>query len=189
MYPVHRVLDESTLVLNRSWMPIGFSTVRMALIRAFAGRALFIHPETLAVHDLESWFALDGRPGVDIRTPNRWVRRPEVVLMKTQHRQVRVIPSCTRRGILDRDRWTCQYCGHAPGRGNLTVDHILPRSRGGPTSWENCVAACTHCNQRKGNRTPDEANLPLHRRPISPFLPGMPGVIPDAWVKFLPVGA
>jgi 5-methylcytosine-specific restriction endonuclease McrA len=183
------VLDEPTLVLNRSWMPIGFATVRFALTRAFAGRALFILPEDLTVHTLSSWLGMGSIPERDVRTPSRYIRKPEVILMQTTHRRTRVVPACTRRGVLDRDRWTCQYCGRNPGRGKLSVDHVVPRSKGGQTSWDNCVAACTHCNQRKGDRTPEEALLPLRRRPISPFLPRMPGQIPDSWVKFLPMRA
>jgi 5-methylcytosine-specific restriction endonuclease McrA len=180
-------LEDPTLVLNRSWMPIGFSTVRIALTRAFATRALFILPDDLTVHELGSWLRMEGIPGRDIRTPTRWVKKPEVILMQTTHRRTRIVPACTRRGILDRDRWTCQYCADRPGRGHLSVDHILPRSKGGVTSWDNCVAACTRCNQRKGDRTLEQSGLGLIGRPLSPFLPGMPGRIPDSWVKFLPM--
>jgi 5-methylcytosine-specific restriction endonuclease McrA len=75
---------------------------------------------------------------------------------------------CSRRGVLARDRETCMYCGAQPGRANLTVDHILPRSRGGQTVWENVVAACRECNHRKGDRTPEEANMKLAYRPRQP---------------------
>jgi 5-methylcytosine-specific restriction endonuclease McrA len=67
-----------------------------------------------------------------------------------------------------RDRDTCQYCGAMPGRKRLTIDHILPRSRGGVTSWENCVAACEACNHRKGDRTPVEARMTLRSAPAAP---------------------
>lgn len=75
---------------------------------------------------------------------------------------------CSRRGVIARDRDTCQYCGTQPGRAHLTVDHVLPRSRGGPTSWENVVTACRDCNHRKGGRTPDEANMILLTTPRQP---------------------
>jgi len=72
----------------------------------------------------------------------------------------------SRRGILARDEHTCQFCSATAGP--LTVDHVLPRSRGGRTSWENCVAACKRCNHRKGDRTPEEAGMRLARKPGRP---------------------
>ncbi len=74
----------------------------------------------------------------------------------------------TRRGILSRDNYTCQYCGVMPPRKELTVDHIIPRSRGGKTTWENVVTACQKCNGRKGSRTPDEAHMKLRAQPKRP---------------------
>lgn len=75
---------------------------------------------------------------------------------------------CSRRGVLARDRETCQYCGSQPGRLQLTVDHVQPRSQGGQTTWENVVTACRDCNHRKGGRTPDQANMLLLSRPRQP---------------------
>jgi 5-methylcytosine-specific restriction endonuclease McrA len=75
------------------------------------------------------------------------------------------LASFTRAGVLKRDAWTCQYCGKLA----TTMDHVLPRSRGGRTTWYNCVAACSECNRRKGNRTPEEANLKLRRKPFQPL--------------------
>jgi 5-methylcytosine-specific restriction endonuclease McrA len=80
----------------------------------------------------------------------------------------RVSLPLTRRTVLARDHYTCQYCGQQPSRKDLTVDHILPRSRGGHTAWDNVVAACQRCNGRKGNRTPEEANLKLKSKPAEP---------------------
>jgi 5-methylcytosine-specific restriction endonuclease McrA len=76
----------------------------------------------------------------------------------------------SRRTLINRDNHTCQFCGDKEGP--LTIDHVMPRSRGGATSWENCVAACLHCNHRKGNKTPEEAHMRLYtvpRRPSDPF--------------------
>jgi 5-methylcytosine-specific restriction endonuclease McrA len=94
----------------------------------------------------------------------------------------------SRRAILLRDSFTCQYCGTQPGREYLTIDHIMPRSRGGRTDWENTVAACGACNRRKGNRTPEEANMLLLRQPIRPRFWAMalmmsPGH--EVWRKYL----
>ena len=74
----------------------------------------------------------------------------------------------SRRTVLARDMYTCQYCGGQPGRSDLTIDHVLPRSRGGATTWENVVTACGPCNRRKGDRTPDESNMHLRSKPERP---------------------
>ncbi len=94
----------------------------------------------------------------------------------------------SRRAILLRDAYTCQYCGSQPGRELLTIDHIMPRSRGGRTDWENTVAACGSCNRKKANRTPDEAHMMLARPPVRPRFWAMAlMMIPgnDAWRKYL----
>jgi 5-methylcytosine-specific restriction endonuclease McrA len=75
---------------------------------------------------------------------------------------------CSRRGIFARDRETCQYCGIQPGRSQLTMDHVLPRSQGGATTWENVVTACRECNHRKGGRTPEQASMLLLATPRQP---------------------
>jgi len=88
----------------------------------------------------------------------------------------RLGPPLTRRTVLARDRYTCQYCGSPwpatggaqPGKRHLTVDHVLPRCRGGQTTWDNVVAACEPCNRRKGDRTPEEAGMRLLSRPARP---------------------
>ncbi len=75
---------------------------------------------------------------------------------------------CSRRAVLARDGEACQYCGAQPGRAHLTIDHVLPRSQGGTTAWENVVAACAACNHRKANRTPQQAGMKLARQPRRP---------------------
>ena len=95
----------------------------------------------------------------------------------------------SRRTVLARDHYTCQYCGTQPGKANLTVDHVLPRSRGGETTWENVVTACGPCNRRKGNRTPEEANLNLQSQPNRPrylAITLMAGAsAPEVWDKYM----
>lgn len=94
----------------------------------------------------------------------------------------------SRRAVLLRDNFTCQYCGGQPGKEHLTLDHIIPRSRGGRMDWENVVTACAPCNRRKANRTPDEANMRLLSVPVRPrfwaiTLLTSPGN--DVWRKYL----
>ncbi|MBN1886449.1 MAG: HNH endonuclease [Thermoflexales bacterium] len=98
--------------------------------------------------------------------------------------------SASRRSVLLRDRYTCQYCGHSLPASELTVDHVLPRSRGGTADWENVVAACKRCNHRKGNRTPGEARMTLLRKPYRPRYLALAVVtgarsVPPAWQHYL----
>ena len=97
----------------------------------------------------------------------------------------------TRRAVFARDRWTCQYCGHE--RGNLTVDHVIPRSKGGASTWENIVTCCAPCNRRKGDRLPRQANMVPARRPKAPnptiFIHVAAPTIPAAWEQYLVVAA
>ena len=74
----------------------------------------------------------------------------------------------TRRTVMARDLFTCQYCGGQPGKHDLTIDHVIPRSRGGATNWENVVTACAPCNRRKGDRLPEEAKMMLQSKPTRP---------------------
>jgi 5-methylcytosine-specific restriction endonuclease McrA len=95
----------------------------------------------------------------------------------------------SRRTVMARDHYACQYCGAQPGKASLTIDHVLPRSRGGDTVWENVVTACGSCNRRKGNRTPEEAGMYLLRRPGRPrylaitLLAGTSS--PEVWDKYI----
>ena len=163
------ILDQRALVLNRSWVAIDTTTVRRAVAWIYRGLARAISPDTYEAHDFESWSdlaVLRGEPC--IRTINLKIRVPEVILLGTYNGVPRKEVVFSRRNIFKRDRFTCQYCGARPGLEDLTLDHVLPRSRGGLSGWENLVVACLGCNTRKANRTPGEAGMRLRRRPRRP---------------------
>lgn len=102
----------------------------------------------------------------------------------------------SRKNIFIRDEYTCQYCNEKFDHGKLTYDHIIPKSKSGPTNWTNIVTACVQCNSRKGNRTPKQANMPLLKNPIKPekrlrYLPIYDYLstiqkIPEEWTIYLP---
>jgi 5-methylcytosine-specific restriction endonuclease McrA len=96
----------------------------------------------------------------------------------------------TRRAVFARDSWTCQYCG---SRSNLTVDHVIPRSKGGTSSWDNIVASCAPCNRRKGDRLPRQAGMHPRHAPRTPraeiFIHVASPTIPAAWLAYLPQAA
>ena len=187
------MLDERTLVLNRHWAPISTTSVRRALVLVVRGAAGVVHPETLHVSSWDAWLerAPEDRPVV--RGFDLSVRVPEViVLTRYDGYPVRGV-AFTRRNVYRRDGYTCQYCRSRPGLADLTIDHVTPRSRGGASSWENCVTACRPCNARKANRTAHESDLRLPRPPAAPRWPG--GLDPQTvrarplWQRFLPPSA
>jgi 5-methylcytosine-specific restriction endonuclease McrA len=161
------------LVLNASYEPINVCTIRRATVLVLKARAEIIEKGNGAIHSER--IALD-RPCV-IRLI-RYVRVPRDV-----HRR-----KITRKAVLARDGYTCQYCGwEAAG---LTVDHVVPRSRGGESVWENIVASCAPCNLKKGNRLPREAAMHPRTRPRPPgptvFIRIASPRVPNAWEPYLP---
>ena len=164
------MLNQQVLVLNRYWMAVHVCSVRRALTLLFQEMARVV-TEDLQTHDFESWREIsqlaDGMHPL-IHTPTFQMLLPKVIVLsryqKTPPRHVKF----NRRNIFVRDQYTCQYCGAKPPGVELTIDHIIPRSRGGRTVWENVVLACTNCNTRKGSRLPAECGMPPLRTPKRP---------------------
>ncbi len=163
------MLNEPTLVLNRSWIAISTTTVREALSLVYRGVARVIQTETWETHDFESWADLAvarGEPA--IRTVRLEIRVPEVILLMRHDRLPERTVPFSRRNLYRRDGYRCQYCGRRQPTTDLSIDHVVPRSRGGRTNWDNCVLACIPCNVRKGNKPLDEAGMHLVRPPARP---------------------
>ena len=142
----------SVLVLNATYEPLTVVSTRRAVILLLKEKAEVVE-------------AAEAR----LRAANFSMRSPLVIrLVYFVRIPYKVSLPVTRRTVLARDHYTCQYCGRQPARKDLTVDHVTPRSRGGHTSWENVVAACQRCNGHKGNRTPEEANMGVLSPPARP---------------------
>jgi 5-methylcytosine-specific restriction endonuclease McrA len=141
------------LLLNQSFEPLRLVSLRRAIVLLLQEKAELVE-------------AAEAR----LRAQHKAFARPLVIrLVRYVHVGRRRRPlACSRRGVFIRDRETCQYCGAQPGCARLTLDHVLPRSLGGVTSWENCVAACSACNHRKGRRTPEEVGMTLRVAPQAP---------------------
>lgn len=183
------VLDRPTLVLNRNWQPVGVATVARTLVKLWNETARVVDPNDYQLYDWADWSRLapgDGEPF--IQTTHIRLRVPEVITLTHYERVPGRTVAFSRRNIFKRDNFTCQYCGVHPGSEELTIDHVRPKSRGGVTTWENCVVACVECNSRKAARTPDEANMPLPKNPSQPkWKPfyASHGVKIDSWSKFV----
>jgi 5-methylcytosine-specific restriction endonuclease McrA len=163
------MLNERTLVLNRDWLAIDTCSVRRAICMLYIGAARVVVPESYQVYDWLGWLSLDVKAGEpSIRAVHFSIRVPEILLLVSYDRLPRKRVVFSRRNLYRRDQYTCQYCGARPGRSELSIDHVLPKSRGGRSGWTNCVVACKRCNKRKAHRTLSESGLRLLRDPREP---------------------
>ncbi len=170
--PGRALLRTKALVLNRSLLPIHVTSVRRACVMLYLGvaRAVDANYETF---DFASWCER-GVDGERLGLVGRSMPVPRVVALVFYDRLPRRHVRFTRHNVYARDRDTCQYCGRRFPRHQLNLDHVIPRSQGGPSSWENVVCSCHACNRRKGGRTPEQSGIRLLRRPTRP-----------AWTPFL----
>jgi 5-methylcytosine-specific restriction endonuclease McrA len=161
----------TVLVLNRHWQAIHVKTPAEAFCMMASGAAtgLDVAGESFTPVDWAAWIALPVREqDRAVQTPRGLVRVPTVVVAGNYAKVPLCRPRFGTRGIWQRDGGVCQYTGRklAPGEGN--IDHVVPRARGGNSSWENCVLAHREINSRKADRLPHEAGLRLLRRPAAP---------------------
>ena len=162
-------LHQPALVLNESWVAIRTVPVRHALHLMATGAASALDHETFQLYDFGAWMECEVRDGDSyVRTVRSAIRAPEtIVLSRYKGVPIMLAPFC-RKNLFRRDRHTCQYCGVRPSGSDLSIDHVIPRSQGGLTSWENCVLSCRRCNHKKRNRTPTQAGMRLLTVPVQP---------------------
>lgn len=193
MLTAEKMLGRPVLVLNKRWDPLHTTSVREAIGLVAKGSAFVIDPQTFERHDLGSWNDVSeaGAAVGDlvIRSQYMNIAVPEVVVLSEYDGRGERSVVFSRKNIFKRDRYTCQYCGIQPGPQELTIDHITPRSRGGLSSWGNCLLACVECNKRKANRTPAEARMPTRTTPKKPSWTALSQVHPklrrESWEQFL----
>ena len=167
-------LHRPVLVLNASYEPINICAARRAIVLVLKGVA-----------------TAEEQSHVTIRSAVQAVRLPSVIRLIGYRRIPHQTRALSRKNILIRDRFTCQYCLRTLPSGELTLDHVVPRSRLGETAWENLVACCHDCNNRKGSLTPEEAGMRLARQPrpfslhTSRHLMRLLGKSDEQWKKYL----
>jgi len=188
--PVGHV-NERTLVLNRSWFAITTTTVRRALSLVYADAAQIICPTSYEVHDFTSWIDREPRNGeAVVRGVSFHLCVPEIIVLSRYDRVPKRTVAFSRRNLYRRDGYTCRYCGQRPRADELTIDHVVPRSQGGRTNWENCVLACEGCNKRKGNRSHVDAGMSLTAELTAPQWSWEEeltrGGVRPSWQRFLP---
>jgi 5-methylcytosine-specific restriction endonuclease McrA len=188
-------LNQHVLVLNRLWQAVNVCTVRRALSLVFEGHAQVVFDTgdgDYRTFNFSAWQDLSRQAPLPeaIHTVSFKIRVPRVILLLVFDRLPRKEVKFTRHNIFERDRNTCQYCGRVYDRKDLNLDHVVPRDRGGPTTWENIVCSCIECNTRKANRTPQEAAMRLIRKPKRPkwrpFVQISFGAVQhDSWKQFI----
>ena len=163
------LLNESVLVLNRNWIAVHICDARRALVMLYQDLARVV-TENYETLDFEHWRDLSRLADANevVHTPRYPLMIPQVVKLVLYNRFPPLRVKFSRRNIYMRDRNQCQYCGARPPREDMTIDHVVPRSRGGKSMWENVVLACSHCNARKGNRVLSQCGMGLIRKPLKP---------------------
>jgi 5-methylcytosine-specific restriction endonuclease McrA len=187
------MLNQSVLVLNRSWLAIHVCDVKRALTLLVLDLAHVVTGE-FETHDFQSWCELSQAAVHNtLHTPRYKLLIPEIILLTHYNAVPPRRVKFSRRNIFERDRFSCQYCDRTPVRSELSIDHVVPRSRGGSHTWDNVVAACRPCNVRKRDRLLDETSMRLHRPPREPrgtsWLAYAIGTVPDTWTPYLQIAA
>lgn len=173
------ILDESVLILNKSYLALKVATAKSVMTTLCKGLAKVVD-ENYLLYTFDEWVErsqilindpveMEKYSGV-LHTPRFQIVIPQVIYLHISEVKVKGLLKVkySRKNVFHRDDNTCQYCGTEFPKKDLTVDHIIPRSRGGKNSFTNIVAACRDCNSRKGNKTPEEAGMNLLKNPASP---------------------
>jgi 5-methylcytosine-specific restriction endonuclease McrA len=178
MSNANSALDASVLVLNKLFMAVHIISVRRAFCLLCKDLAEVVNLEDgqFATYDFASWREVSEyrakhfRQEDDdwVRTSSSQIQVPRVIRLFAYEKMPKHTVKFNRRNIFARDNNQCQYCGRKFPTPELSLDHVVPRSQGGQSTWENIVCACVNCNVRKGGRTPKQAHLSLIRKPEKP---------------------
>jgi 5-methylcytosine-specific restriction endonuclease McrA len=167
-------MNTRVLVLNQNYEPLNVCPMRRAFSLVVDGKAEVVELGQHIVHTTSTEYTC-----------------PSVIRLLYLIKRVHPVAKLTRKELFMRDNYTCQYCGKQSRE--LTIDHVVPRHRGGPHRWENLVSACKSCNHRKGGRNPDEARMTLLSEPRQPRVSRyywvhqhLNGTYDPSWTKFIP---
>ena len=175
--PVGEGLESKVLVLNKMYVAVRVVSARRAfsLLSRDTAEIIDVNEGQYINYDFASWMDMAELQRRFEPERHDWVRTvrfeiavPRVIRLLSYDRLPEQQVKLNRRNLFARDRNRCQYCGHFYPSSELSIDHVMPRSQGGPDTWENLVCSCVRCNARKGGRTPDQARMKLIRRPVKP---------------------
>lgn len=160
----------NVLVLNQDYQPLSVCSIQRSMKLIFLEKAELLHDD----------------PNKVLRTTRREYSCPSVIRLRNYIRVPYTRIVLSRRNVMRRDDYTCQYCGK---KTKLTIDHVIPKSRGGTDTWENLTTACERCNVKKGSLTPREANMSLKNKPYRPipitFFRDVNGGVQEPWKPYL----
>lgn len=193
------VLSEPVLVLNRLWQAVNVIAAKRAFSLLISGNAQVVHNESedFRVYDAMDWIDFSKyNPSLNqdemVHTVRQSIRVPKIILLSVFDKVPTKELKLTRKNVFERDKQRCQYCGKRFETEDLNLDHVIPRSHGGKTTWENIVCSCIKCNSRKANRLPHEASMHLIRKPARPaWRPvislAMRGPKQEEWKQFIDI--
>ena len=163
-------MNANVLVLNQDYQPLSICSVQRSMKLIFLEKAELLHDD----------------PKKELRTIRESFQFPSVIRLRSYIRVPYNKVVLSRRNIMRRDNFTCMYCG---SKNDLTIDHVLPKSRGGKDVWENLTTACEKCNVKKSSRTPQEAGMPIFKQPYRPipitFFRDYNGNVQEPWKPYL----
>ncbi len=171
------VLSSSVLLLNRLYMALRIISVKRAMTLVYRELAEIVYVEDgqYLSYDFDDWLEVSAAKAAFEPDKHDWLHTvrfqiavPRVIRLLAYDKLPKARVKLNRRNLFARDRNRCQYCGHRFPTTDLSIDHVVPRSQGGKTTWDNVVCACTRCNVRKGGRTPEQARMRLITRPVRP---------------------
>ena len=190
------VLQSRTLVLNKGWQPVNTINVKDAIGKIYCGSAKALGSD-FVTYDFEEWVSTWSDLSIVAKIDQHKIisckqfefLAPEVIILSEYNGMTSRDAKFSRRNIFIRDNYTCQYCYKKFPVQQLNIDHIIPRSRGGNTSWENVALSCLPCNTRKAARTPEEANMKLLKKPVKPKWSALQcqvgKTLPNSWKTFI----
>ncbi len=162
------MLQSPVLVLNRFFVPVSVTSLKRAFILLYGGAAKAVN-EQYETFDFDSWRDIRSTADSDcVKTVTSVIRAPRVIILVRYDGYHRKQPKFNRINIFRRDADTCQYCSKTFAKSDLTLDHVIPRSKGGKSAWDNIVCCCVACNRKKGGKTPEQANMKLLAKPAKP---------------------
>ncbi|MFW6025870.1 MAG: HNH endonuclease [Candidatus Woesearchaeota archaeon] len=182
-------LKKSVLVLNSSWIAIRIKTVKQAIKILCRKRACVINPNDYFVYKWEDWIKVEGVEGECIRASHYKIKIPEVIVLTLYDKLPSHDIKFSKKNVFKRDDYTCQYTGKKVNPKNADIDHIIPKSKGGKSTWSNCVVCSKDINRKKSNKLLKDTEYKLIKKPKKPnymsLLIDKRKKIPKSWEKFL----
>jgi len=165
------ISKHSVLILNKHWIPINTTTPKhsFALMYSENAKGIMIEEDKVVPLEWHEWVCLKlNQSDRTIKTVRGFIKIPTVIVLNYYDKIPKQTIKFTQKSLWERDNFTCQYTGKKVTRTNGNIDHVIPKSQGGKTSWENCVIAHKEINALKADRTPEQAGLKLLKKPSSP---------------------